>query len=362
MSMSYAAVAKTPPDPRVVTETMLDAAELEDFSPHIDSNKLLIGLYDSDNELFKRWYHVLSPVLEVASPVMANLIRTQSNTVGEHRVLVVEGVVSEALDCIFSVLHHWNIIAYKSLEIDQIVSVAGCSSKLGFNKALSSWVYRWYEPHIAQIACGNHIKPDTLGPLLESAKDFEAPEQFSKVWMEAVRKLSPADFTPAMHDKPLVPEGMKDALSIDVAALLTRMTDDISNLDGPLQIGRTQFATRFYRCPDCGRRQNTSSCSNCCIPFDDQDVSNCNKQSRIADFFNIFMKAGMWPPSVPRQKFSANQLAQHVYVLNEYLEHSCTGEHSCPLRFHITGLSQRLNRTLKQVPEPNLKASGFFQG
>jgi len=87
----------------------------------------------------------------------------------------------------------------------------------------------------------------------------------------------------------------------------------------------------------------------------------CTSQTRIADYFAILARNGLWPSLEPFGERIVFELADRFARAMDDRKHQCHAGADCPLRRALEGLSHNVNRIVEDVEgvSPDFGSDGW---
>ncbi|KAL7818375.1 hypothetical protein V8C26DRAFT_397482 [Trichoderma gracile] len=292
-------------------------------------------------------YLVSSRVLSLASPVFSKLFgpnfkEGQATRRGDCPCISLEEDNPEAMGLILRVLHYKYAQVSLPMKPAALATLAVHCDKYGCNEALMPWAAHWCSK-LKDVAA-----PEDLGFMLLAAYMFRS-SSFSEVAARAVSELPP-DFASvwAEHEVlALLPETITAALSDLIADGLDKLHQELQSTEGRLRSEQSYFPMPGILCTSCGRDlpAEARQCRRCCTT--DLFKKICNTDYRVAEYFAVLTRCGLWPSIEPFTTMSLSNIVSRFKCA--VTDHQCGASASCPLKCEQVKLSHRAQQALDNV-------------
>jgi hypothetical protein len=343
-----------------------EAVQPETVRLHPEADAILAVHGDSMSDIRKKFL-VSSAVLSVASDYFKALLRSDfkeglETRRGDCPTILMGEDDPEAMEIILSLLHYQKFEVYDRLDPETLAAVALHSDKYDCTRALRPWTLQWF-----RNVTGTS-NADELGFFLVAAYFFHSSEHFKEISARAVRQAK-ADLESvwAEHDMiTLLPQEIKgaaqrtkslparrltlsDALTARVSQILDKLHRELQSVEGRLRHQERGYEMGGRLCMSCGRRlPATAKQCRPCYNSTPQD-EYCTNQTRIAEYFAVLRRSGLWPSLGPFQKCTISELANRFSRAKDDQQHQCSAGVDCPLRRALEGLSESVDQIVKDI-------------
>ena len=119
-------------------------------------------------------------------------------------------------------------------------------------------------------------------------------------------------------------------------------------MEGVLRNKQTCYYMELLLCTICGRcHPGTARKCHSCVNSD-LLKRYCTSEFRIAEYFSLLGKSGLWPSVEPFQRNSATEIVSLISKIKMHLKHTCEAT-SCPLPSVLNMLLSCVNRIVGTV-------------
>ncbi|KAK2743162.1 hypothetical protein CKAH01_06872 [Colletotrichum kahawae] len=358
--------------------TLINTTPPERVTPDETSDLVVAFIVTSSHVT---WFRVVTATLKATSILFQSQISLLAQRPDHHRFLIIrscEDMIAGAR-CVLSLIHHYNIDNYKSIDLATFDLAARFSHLFGFNHALSSWVFHWCkelrhrysqentDDNGENDGNGNGNRDEIALPqLLEAAHrfDFDDPklrklaafrlcQSFLRLWPNSngigyhfagTKLLSP--FSPCnSHLGSLT--NMSAGLQVQSSYVFDRLVKSLFSLDGLISDRQRAYGTSRQLCLKCERRLPAEAKK--CHPCRNSDLLRdvCTSASRVGNYIAALHRHSLWPQS-ELQNLSISEVAKRVEEMDRGTSHNCDRGGRCPLVMHMAHLSRTTKALLEQ--------------
>ncbi|KAK5994309.1 hypothetical protein PT974_04782 [Cladobotryum mycophilum] len=289
---------------------------------------------------------VSSKILSLASPVFSSLftsgfkegIQTRR---GDCPSIPLREDNADAMEIILSILHYKNDDIPNLMDAESLAHVAIQSDKYDCNHALKPWISHWCK------SFRDVKQPKDMGFMLLAAYLFRSVD-FYGLSKQAAQELPPTFTTEwEQHESlAMLPDFVTDLLSLRIQNSLDDMHQELQRVEEKLRENHHGYSMPGVMCMNCGRTHpdNAKKCHPCnnTVLYE----KHCTSEYRVADYFAILKRAGLWPSIVPFKKFSATSIALMLTSARIEHKHQCEAEEVCPLRRELERVDGRVTGVL----------------
>ncbi|PLN78367.1 hypothetical protein BDW42DRAFT_175095 [Aspergillus taichungensis] len=318
--------------------------DLEQIDPNGDVILLVAGLESTARFL------VSSKILSMASPMLAKLFSpkfsegAQMASCTSCPTITLHEDDSAAMRTIISILHYQGPPQGDAMTAEDFATLAVHCDKYDCIRALLPWTFKWFND-LQSITTA-----EDYGYLLLAAHFFRSSADFSRIFKKAQKQL-PSNFSTkwdSVEILDLLPYGVHVELTSRIQQLLCKLQEEIHTMEGVLRNKQTFYYMQQLLCTICGRTHPSSArkCHSC----DNSDLLKkyCTSELRIAEYFALLERSGLWPSVEPFQRCSADEIVSLISKIKVHLRHSCEAV-SCPLQSVLNMLLNCVNRLVGTV-------------
>jgi hypothetical protein len=140
-----------------------------------------------------------------------------------------------------------------------------------------------------------------------------------------------------------------DAMTLHIKRTLDKLETELQDVESSLRLSTHCYETMHRMCTQCGR--TLPEIARKCHPCHNSDLSAkfCTSETRIADYFAVLTKVGLWPTVQPFERFPVSNIIFRLGCAKLDLKHSCTAGTSCPLWVHLSDLVERARQIEKSI-------------
>lgn len=123
----------------------------------------------------------------------------------------------------------------------------------------------------------------------------------------------------------------------------------LQSADGILREQRVVYTMSGFSCNLCGRvHPDTAKLCHPCSNFD-LVSRRCTSEYRVAEYFVILRRCGLWPMTEPFTTVALRDIAYRMKLGQSDHKHQCSAGQSCPLRTTLEHIAHRTQRIIDRI-------------
>ncbi|KAB5575383.1 hypothetical protein GE09DRAFT_1281274 [Coniochaeta sp. 2T2.1] len=271
---------------------------------------------DNQQTGFQEKYLVSSKILSLASPVFTKMFSQKFSEGakvrnGEVPSIDLEEDDAEMMGIILNILHYRLEDIPRDIETLPLAILAMLSDKYDCERALGIG-------YALLAAYKFHCKPSFLSGLASRASKFLPHNFYAQCYKDGLIDL--------------LPEDLEDALIVHIDEAMHRLFATLHGVEEHLQERSKGFQLSPPKriCQACDKMYLKKEKKCTCTAFTEDRL--CTVEYRVAAYFPLLGKAGLYPHSEQVEGLSGDQVFRKIEGMAKDSGHRCQGGQKCPLK------------------------------